>query len=397
MHGKKLLLGISGGIAAYKTLTLIRFFVKNGNEVKVVCTANALKFVTQLALETLSGNDVYCNMFDTNRHLNTEHIALTQWADCAIIAPATANIIGKIAHGIADDALSTVMLAFDKPVFFAPAMNENMYQHSVVVNNMKTLQRLGYQMIDSQVGFLACHNRGKGRMAEAEIIYHFVDEYFIHNALPRKKALVTAGPTYEPIDSVRFIGNYSSGKMGFAIAEELATKGFDVDLITGHTHLEIKSPLIHRIDIHTAQEMYEKCMQFAHQADVIVMAAAVSDYMPETAYDYKLKKRNKTIVCKLKPTIDILANLGNKKMAHQILVGFALETNHEIEHAKKKLYNKNLDFIVLNSLNDEGAGFGTNTNKITILNKNGDIVEFSLKSKQEVASDIVDYILCYIN
>ncbi|MDR1792838.1 MAG: bifunctional phosphopantothenoylcysteine decarboxylase/phosphopantothenate--cysteine ligase CoaBC [Bacteroidales bacterium] len=393
MYNKKILVGISGGISAYKTLILIRLMVKNGCEVKTVVSKNAFQFVTPLSLETLSGNDVYSDMFAANRHLTTEHISLAQWADCVIVAPATADIIASLANGIADDALSTTLLAFEKIVFIAPAMNKGMYAHPAVKKNLQTLQSYGYQIIEPQTGELACHTEGKGRMEEPEKIWEFVQNYFKKEQKPSKKALVTAGPTYEPIDAVRFIGNYSSGKMGFAIAEELAKNGFEVDLVTGHTALKTLSPNIKRHDVQTAEEMLNKCVQLSDKQDVIVMSAAVADFTPQTVFDGKIKKSEQAMTLQLKPTKDILKTISLQKKDNQVLVGFALEKNNEIDNAIQKLYTKNLDFIVLNSLNDEGAGFDVPTNKITLINRQGEIQHFGLKSKEEAATDIVKYIL----
>ena len=393
MLNKKILIGICGGIAAYKTLTLIRLFRKAGCEVKVVATQNALSFVTPLSIETLSNNRLYVDMFEHSANRSTEHISLAQWADIAIVAPATANIIGKLANGIADDALTTTLLAFSKPVYIAPAMNENMYKHIAVQRNMDTLREFNFHIISPESGMLACNAEGIGRMAEPETIFSTISSFFGNELSNKKRALVTAGPTYEPIDAVRFIGNHSSGLMGFALAEVLAEKGFEVDLITGHTHLTTSNKNINRINVNTAEEMLQMCLKHFPKAEIAIMAAAVADYTPEEKIDKKIKKDNTTLSLKLKPTVDILKTITSQKTENQIVIGFALETDNELYNAKQKLRTKNLDFIVLNSLNDAGAGFGTSTNKVTIIDKHENITEFPLKSKQEIARDIVHMVV----
>lgn len=418
MLNKKILIGISGGIAAYKTLSLIRLFRSAGCEVKVVATQNALLFVTPLTIETLSNNKVYIDMFEHSTERTTEHISLAQWADIAIVAPATANIIGKLANGVADDALSTVLLALPNstPLYIAPAMNENMYKHAAVEKNLETLKQFGFNIINPQHGMLACNTEGIGRMAEPEDIFKiFFDaipnkesacEKVALAATPvascpepkkrsscGKRALVTAGPTYEPVDPVRFIGNRSSGLMGFALAEALAEKGFDVDLITGPTSLTASEENITRIDVLTAEEMLHKCLEHYKKADIIIMAAAVADYAPEQKAELKIKKENASFYLRLKPTVDILKTVASQKTDNQVVVGFALETDNELANAKQKLRTKHLDYIVLNSLNDSGAGLGTLTNKVTIIDKNEKIIELALKSKQEIAKEIVQTVV----
>ena len=393
MQGKKVLIGISGGIAAYKSLTLIRLFRKSGWDVKVASTRNALSFVTPLTIETLSNNTLYVDMFDNPAERHTEHISLAQWADVMVVAPATANIIGKLANGIADDALSTTLLAFTKPVYIAPAMNENMYNHFSVQKNLKTLGQNSYRIINPESGALACNTEGVGRMAEPETIFERITNHFSSKTSPKKRALVTAGPTYEPIDPVRFIGNRSSGLMGFSLAEALAEQGFEVDLITGPTRLQANSPYIHRVDVNTAEEMLKACLEHYQKADVIIMSAAVADYTPKEKNESKLKKKETSLSLELKPTEDILKTIASKKAKNQLVVGFALETDNELQNAKKKLHTKNLDFIVLNSLNDKGAGFETSTNKVTLIDKNDIVTEFPLQSKQETAKEIVRAIL----
>jgi phosphopantothenoylcysteine decarboxylase/phosphopantothenate--cysteine ligase len=394
MINKKILIGICGGIAAYKTLSLIRLFRKAGCEVKVVATQNALSFVTPLTIETLSNNKLYVDMFEQAVNRTTEHISLAQWADIAIVAPATANIIGKLANGIADDALSTVLLAFSKTVYIVPAMNENMYKHIAVQRNMDTLKQFHYHIIPPESGMLACNAEGNGRMAEPETVFNTVASSFTENKSANgKRALVTAGPTCEPIDPVRFIGNHSSGLMGFSLAEVLAEKGFEVDLITGHTHLTTSNKNINRININTANEMLQMCLKYFPKADITIMAAAVADYTPEEKINKKIKKTDTSLVLKLKPTVDILKTIASQKTENQIVVGFALETDNELSHAKQKLHTKKLDFIVLNSLQEEGAGFGTPTNKVTIIDKNENITEIPLKSKKDAAKDIIQTVL----
>ncbi len=394
---KHVLIGISGGIAAYKSLTLIRSFVKNDYEVKVVATDHALEFVTPLTIETLSGNKLYNNMFQTGQERTTEHIALAQWADVFVVAPATANIIGKYAHGLADDALSTTLLAYKKILFMAPAMNDAMWDNEAVQANLKILQSRGVKILEPESGFLACNSEGKGRMMEPEKIFEAIDNYLCgkNSGL---RALVSAGGTQEPIDAVRYIGNRSSGLMGFCLAESLAQKGVQVDLISGPTSLTTHHPLIHRIDVQTAADMLQACQMVASQVDIIIMAAAVADYTPEHAVDYKVKKTDATWQIHLKPTEDILKTLSlHRANDRQIVVGFALETNDEKENAIKKLKTKQLDMIVLNSLNDKGAGFSTSTNKVLLIDKNEQVINIPLQSKQAVAEEIVSQILKKIN
>ncbi|MBO4739416.1 MAG: bifunctional phosphopantothenoylcysteine decarboxylase/phosphopantothenate--cysteine ligase CoaBC [Bacteroidales bacterium] len=394
MTKKHIVVGISGGIAAYKTLTLIRLFVKNGYEVKVVATAHALQFVTPLTIETLSNNKLYVDMFEVNQERTTTHIALSQWADVCVLAPATANLIGKIANGIADDALSTTLLAMNKPVFFAPAMNENMLNHFAVEQNIKTLKNNGYIEIQPQEGFLACRQNGKGRMAEPEEIFKIVDAYCNStNKGSGFKALVTAGGTREPIDAVRYIGNSSTGLMGVCIAEALANSGVEVELVMGPSSLQTENPNIHRTNVQTATQMFEACQTKVDSVDIVIMSAAVADYTPMYKFDKKLKKQEQNLQIQLQPTVDILKTLAINKKDNQIFVGFALETDNEITNAQHKLHTKNLDFIVLNSLNDKGAGFETATNKVYIIDKNDTIEELPLQLKQDVAQHIVKRVI----
>lgn len=389
---KNIIIGISGGIAAYKTLLLIRLFKKNGIGVKVVATQNALQFVTKLTVETLSENSIYSDVFENRENYSTGHISITDEADCMIVAPATANTIGKFASGIADDALSTTFLSFDKKVFIAPAMNTKMYNNQATQANIETLKKRGVHIIEPSLGFLACGYDGQGRMEEAEEIYRKVmDFYKAKNIFQNTKVLVSAGPTYEAIDPVRFIGNHSSGKMGCEIAKNFADKGAKVSLILGPTDIVVAHPNISVVNIQTASEMHSECMKHFSENEIIVMAAAVADYTPEYQLEEKIKKAKNTLIIELKPTIDILKEMGEKKQDNQVLVGFALETNNELENAKKKLDSKNADCIILNSLNDKGSGFNVDTNKVTIIDKNR-IIELPLKTKVEVANDIVSYI-----
>jgi phosphopantothenoylcysteine decarboxylase/phosphopantothenate--cysteine ligase len=394
LKGKRVILGISGGIAAYKSAILIRLLVKAGAEVKVIATKHALEFITKVTLETLSQNKLYSDLFGDENDYSTEHVSISDWGDIFIIAPATANIIGKFANGIADDALSTTLLAFNKKVFIAPSMNCKMFENFAVQKNLEYLKDNGITIIEPPEGYLACGYEGKGRMEEPESIVSFVENELKKKAkLKGKKALVTAGPTYEAIDPVRFIGNHSSGLMGFLLAEALAENGAEVVLISGPTKLNITNHSIKRIDVISADDMYKACMKEYVHANIIVMSAAVADYSPAEISLKKIKKEGSDLTLKLKPTKDILSELGKKKRKNQVLVGFALETDNEIDHAKKKLHTKNLDFIVMNTLKDKGAGFGHSTNKITIIDKQNKITTFELKDKTEVAKDIVNKII----
>ncbi|MCX6308103.1 MAG: bifunctional phosphopantothenoylcysteine decarboxylase/phosphopantothenate--cysteine ligase CoaBC [Bacteroidia bacterium] len=391
LKGKRILLGISGGIAAYKTPELIRLFVKAGAEVKVIATQHAFEFVTRLTLQTVSKNAVYSNTFEESNEYSTEHIALNDWADILLVAPATANILGKFAGGIAADALSTTYLAFEKPVFVAAAMNCKMWAHSAVQANMEKLHNLGVRFIESTEGELACGDVGKGRMEEPSVIFKLISEYFAQK-LPwsGKTILITAGPTYEKIDPVRFIGNYSSGKMGFALAEACANRGAQVKLIAGPVSLKTAHPLIERIDVESASDMFSAATTLFPSVNAAILCAAVADFTPVQQYNSKKKRGEEDLLVHLKPTHDIAAKLGELKIKPQILVGFALETDAEIQNAQSKLVRKNLDFIVLNSLQNPGAGFQHDTNQITILKREGGEYTFPLKSKKEVAEDILN-------
>ncbi len=392
LQGKKIILALTGGIAAYKAPMIVRLLKKAGAEVRCVVTDHALQFVTELTLETVSQNKVYKDLFGVENDHTTEHISMKDWGDALVVAPATANIIGKLAHGICDDALSTLLVAFRKPIFMAPAMNDEMWCSPAVQRNIAILRSDGCLLIDPAEGELACGSKGKGRMEAPEAIVDAVATFFARRGkLVGKRVLVTAGPTYEKIDAVRFVGNFSTGKMGYAVAMSLANEGAEVVLVSGPTHLSISHPLIKRVDVMSAQDMYEAATDAYSHCDAAILSAAVADFRPVNAANIKIKKQNDhdgmTLV--MEQTPDILASLGRAKRQDQCLVGFALETNNEIEHAQRKLTRKNLDFIVLNSLQDSGAGFGYDTNKVTFLFADGRIEEGSLKSKAAVADDIV--------
>ena len=388
-----IIVGVTGGIAAYKAPLLVRLLKKQGHKVKCVTTSHALQFVTELALETVSGEKVYSDLFDSRNDHSTEHISLKDWGDAMVVAPATANIIGKLWAGIADDALSTLLLAFRKPLWMAPAMNCEMWESPIVQRNISDLKALGVRFIEPAEGELACGTSGKGRMAEPEEIASRIFENFEN--LENFRVLLTAGPTYEKIDAVRFIGNYSTGKMGFALAEELAARGIRVTLVAGPTYLKVSHPLIQRIDVESARQMHAACLEAFPHCHAAILTAAVADFRPEQAAAIKIKKQHDTdgMDLHLVQNPDILAALGQQKHPDQRLVGFALETNNELAHARAKLERKNLDFIVLNSLQDPGAGFGHDTNRVTILHRDGRILEGRLKSKREVARDIVNELI----
>ena len=389
----RIVVGVTGGIAAYKVPELVRLLKKAGHEVRCAATEHALEFVTRVTLETVSGAPLYSDLFTNNEH-STQHISLKDWGDMLVVAPATANIIGKVANGIADDALSTLLLAFSqKPVVMAPAMNSLMWAHPAVQRNIESLKGWGIRMVGPATGELACGTEGIGRMAEPETIVAEVLSTF-HSPLSTQKWLVTAGPTYERIDSVRFIGNYSSGKMGFALAEALAEAGADVELVTGPTSLNVSTCQhinVHRVE--SAREMYSVVTEVFPQCKGAILSAAVADYRPAECADHKLKKQgNEGMTLQLVQNPDILATLGSMKQQGQTLVGFALETDHELENAQGKLQRKNLDYIVLKSLRDAGACFGVDTNKVTILSRDGHRTDSPLLSKREVAQLIINTI-----
>ena len=397
LQGKHIIVGITGGIAAYKAPLLVRLLIKAGAEVRCAVTEHAMQFVTPLTLETVSNNSVYSDLFDRSNTHSTEHIALKDWGDAIVVTPATANIIGKMANGIADDALSTLLLSFRKTTFVCPAMNTNMLESPAYLRNVDILHNDGVHFIENESGELACGTYGNGRMAEPEQIAKAVIEtialkYSDTNILTGKKILITAGPTYEKIDSVRFIGNFSTGKMGFAIAEELAKRGCKVTLVAGPTSLTTSHPSINRIDVLSARQMFDAATREYESCDAAILSAAVADFRPEHEADHKIKKQNNHdgMTIHLVQNPDILATLGGNKRQGQYLVGFALETDNEIDNAKKKLTKKNLDFIVLNSLHDKGAGFGHDTNKVTIIDRAGKVTQCELKSKKAVAIDIAD-------
>lgn len=394
LSGKKIILGVSGGIAAYKTASLVRLFIKAGAQVQVIMTPASVDFVTPLTLSTLSKNPVYINFFNEDESSTwNNHVELGLWADLMIIAPATANTMSKMVNGNCDNLLIATYLSAKCPVYFAPAMDLDMYKHPSTIASFEALKRFGNTIIPAETGELASGLSGEGRMAEPENIIAFLEKD-IENKLPLKgkKILVTAGPTYEAIDPVRFIGNHSSGKMGFDIANEAAQLGAEVILVSGPSHLKTNHSAIKLIRVISAEEMFAACMENFETVDVAIAAAAVADYKPKNVASQKIKKNDVSFVIELEKTKDILASLGQIKK-NQFLIGFALETENEIEHAKQKIQKKNLDLIVLNSLNDIGAGFGKPTNKVTFIDKEFNVEPQELKSKEEVALDIVNKII----
>jgi phosphopantothenoylcysteine decarboxylase/phosphopantothenate--cysteine ligase len=394
LKGKRIILGICGGIAAYKTAVLTRLLVKAGADVQVIMTRSAHDFVTPLTLSTLSKNPVHTAFSSPDTGEWTNHVSLGLWADAIIIAPATANTIAKMANGICDNLLVAVYLSARCPVFLAPAMDVDMLQHQSSKDNLERILGYGNHIIESTYGELASGLIGNGRMAEPEDIFNKLENFFSKSQpLAGKTVLVTAGPTYEAIDPVRFIGNHSSGKMGFAIAEELASKGAVVNLVCGPTHQQTSHANIVVKAVTSAAEMFDACKALFAKSDITVLAAAVADYRPVSPAAQKIKKRDHSLTLELTKTEDIAASLGKLKRDGQIIVGFALETEDEVANATKKLESKNFDLIVLNSLNDQGAGFGHNTNKVTIINRDHQARTFGLKDKGKVAQDIVDAIL----
>ncbi|KGO90765.1 bifunctional phosphopantothenoylcysteine decarboxylase/phosphopantothenate--cysteine ligase CoaBC [Flavobacterium suncheonense] len=395
LSGKKILLGVSGGIAAYKSAILVRLLIKAGAQVKVIMTPAAKDFVTPLTLSTLSKNPVYSSFFneeDENAEWNN-HVDFALWADLMLIAPATANTLSKMVNGNCDNLLIATYLSAKCPVYFAPAMDLDMYKHPSTLAGFRSLRDFGNIIIPAEKGELASGLSGEGRMAEPENIVAFLEKD-LESKLPLKgkKILVTAGPTYEAIDPVRFIGNHSTGKMGFDIAKAAANLGAEVILVSGPTHLQLKNSNVTLESVTSAQEMYDTCHRYFKEVDVAIAAAAVADYKPKNVAAQKIKKSDVSFVIELEKTKDILASLGEIK-EQQFLIGFALETENEIEHAKQKIQKKNLDLIVLNSLNDKGAGFGQPTNKVTFIDKNFVITPMDLKSKEDVAADIINKIL----
>lgn len=392
LKGRRILLGITGSIAAYKIPLLIRLLKKAGAEVKVVMTEAACDFVTPLTISTLSESPVSIEPFNKKNGSWNSHVELGNWAELFLIAPVSANTLAKMASGLADNLLMTTFLASRCPVFFAPAMDLDMYKHPTTQRNIQVIRTYGCHLIEPKEGELASGLCGAGRMEEPEEIFRIINSFL--NSSKRfdgKKVLITAGPTFEDIDPVRYIGNYSSGKMGFAIAEEMHRRGADVTLIAGPVH--IPSPEgIQRIDVTSAKEMLDACVEYSRDAGIIIMAAAVADYRPKSKSAGKIKKQNNSLRIELVVTDDILSTLARKKQPGQIITGFALETDNELSNAQKKLQNKKADIIVLNSLNDPDAGFQTDTNKITIIDSQGNSRSYDLKPKNEVAADIADYL-----
>lgn len=395
LSGKHIILGICGGIAAYKSVSLLRLFIKAGAEVQVVITPAGKEFITPVTLSALSHKPVVSEFFTANTGEWHSHVDLGLWADCMVIAPATASTIGKMAHGIADNMLVTTYLSAKSPVFVAPAMDLDMMKHPSTQANLELLSSYGNHIIEPETGYLASGLEGKGRMEEPEKIVQYLEAYFSSRCeMEGKKVLITAGPTHEKIDPVRFIGNYSSGKMGYALAEECANRGAEVTLVSGPVNLRAENPAIRTVNVESAREMLSACLEVFPDVDVAVMCAAVADYAPAHPQDHKIKREHQDV-----PTIeliknpDIAATLGKEKKQSQVLVGFALETDNEFSNATEKLQRKNLDMIVLNSMRDKGAGFGTDTNKVSIFDRSGNRIDFPLKSKKDVATDIVNEIV----
>lgn len=396
LQGKRIVLGITGSIAAYKACYLIRGLIKQGAEVQVVITPAGKEFITPLTLSTLTGKPVVSEFFDRRDGSWHSHVQLGLWADAMIIAPASASTIGKMANGIADNMLITTYLSMKAPVFVAPAMDLDMYAHPSTQKNLETLRSYRNHIIEPGTGFLASKLEGKGRMEEPENIIKVLESFFAERAdLQGKKVLITAGPTYEKLDPVRFIGNYSSGKMGIALAEECAERGAQVELICGPVGIKANHPNITRTDVESAEQMYQVATRIFPNTDAAILCAAVADFTPANVADNKIKREGNKLILELEPTKDIAKALGQMKKQGQVMVGFALETNDEENHAKEKLQKKNLDFIVLNSLQDEGAGFQHNTNKVTLIDKDSKTC-FPLKSKKEVAKDIVNKLVSII-
>lgn len=390
LKGKKIVLGITGSIAAYKACLIIRGLIKRGAEVQVVITPAGKEFITPITLSALTQKPVISEFFSQRDGTWNSHVTLGLWADAMLIAPCTASTLGKMANGVADNMLITTYLSMKAPVFIAPAMDLDMYKHPTTQDNMKRLQSFGNTIIEPKSGFLASGLEGKGRMEEPVHIVDFLDSALnTQTSMQNKNILITAGPTFEKIDPVRFIGNYSSGKMGFALARECALRGANVTLVAGPVSLETPHSAIHRIDVESCEEMYEATVEHFKQANAAILCAAVADFKPENMAQQKIKREKDDLVIRLKPTHDIAAQLGKMKKEGQRLVGFALETNNEMAHAQDKLVRKNLDFIVLNSLRNEGTCFKSDQNKICIVTREGQ-KEFGKKNKQEVAIDIVN-------
>lgn len=397
LQGKKFVLGITGSIAAYKACYLIRGLVKRGCEVQVVITPSGKEFITPITLSALTHKPVISEFFSQRDGTWNSHVDLGLWADAMIVAPCTASTLGKMAHGIADNMLITTYLSMKAPVFIAPAMDLDMYRHPSTQSNLQQLLHYGNHIIEPESGFLASGLEGKGRMEEPDEIIRYLDDYFKGNTrqLEGKSVLVTAGPTYEKIDPVRFIGNYSSGKMGVALAEECARRGAHVTLIAGPISAPLHDKRVERIDVESCEEMYQAATSRFAACDAAILCAAVADFRPETVAGSKIKREKDDLVLRLSPTHDIAAALGGMKRPDQVMVGFALETDHEESHAQEKLRRKNLDFIVLNSLRNEGTCFQTDDNQVTILSAEG-CKPYEKKTKAEVASDIVDELAAWL-
>jgi phosphopantothenoylcysteine decarboxylase / phosphopantothenate---cysteine ligase len=397
LKGKHILVGVTGGIAAYKTATIIRLLVKESADVKVLMTDHAKEFITPLTLATLSRNPVLSEFYNPENGDWNSHVDLGIWADLFLIAPATANSIAKMANGIADNLLLTTYFSARCPVFVAPSMDLDMLKHPATIINIETLKAFGNSILEPATGELASGLTGKGRMAEPEEIVTEIKNFFLKKKrdkpLKGKHILINAGPTREPLDPVRFISNYSSGKMGIALADAACDYGATVDLVLGPVNISPSSSEVNIINVTTASSMASECISRFPQCDIAILSAAVADYTPETTSDRKIKKEGRDVVLKLKPTADIAVELGKIKKTSQLLAGFALETENELENAKEKLVRKNFDLIVLNSLNENGAGFEYPTNRITIIDRNNIIDKFELKSKDEVARDILDKIV----
>ena len=394
LKNKKILLGISGSIAAYKIAFLTRLLIKEGAEVQIVMTQSAKEFITPLTLATLSKKPVLSEFVKDQTGTWNNHVDLGSWADVILIAPATAHTLAKCANGICDDLLTAVYLSAKCPVMFAPAMDLDMYQHQSTIENLRKLQSFGNQLIKSNFGELASGLVGKGRMAEPEELVEILTKYFSENAILKgKKVLITAGPTQEPIDPVRFISNHSTGKMGYAIADKFAKAGAEVTLVSGQVSLKSPDTSINLVKVRSAKEMFEASKLYFEEADIVVLSAAVADYTPAVVADKKIKKKEDTFNIELTKTVDIARTLGTIKRPNQLMIGFALETDNEVENAIGKIKSKNLDMIVLNSLQDSGAGFGHDTNKISIIKRDGTIIDFDLKSKQDVAADIINEVI----
>ncbi len=399
MASKKIIVAVTGSIAAYKAAYLVRLLVQAGMEVRVVMTPSAREFITPLTLATLSGHAVYSDFTeDREKGEWTRHVDLALWADLLVVAPLSAATLARMASGACENFMMAVYMSLRCPVMVAPAMDHDMYLHPATADNLSKLKSFGHLILEPGVGRLASGLIGKGRMSEPDEIFNAISEFFSSDLpLKGKTAMVTAGPTFEPIDPVRYIGNHSTGTMGYALARVLAERGAQVYLVSGPVHVTIEHPSVHLIQVHTAAEMAEACIQRADNCDLVVLAAAVADYRPAHTELQKIKKSGQAMTLQLEPTTDIAATLGAAKKTNQVFVGFALETDDEEENARRKLVRKNLDMIVLNSLRDEGAGFGTDTNKITVFWPDNKKSSFGLKNKQLLAADLVDEMLKLMN